>query len=141
MILSEPNLLEQLQILCEPLANHIKNHSYLGKESVIFPWFFLHPNNFQRENNRESPFNLTNILAKSFKILFHRNFRFVLVLLNQNLLGHMLSLLCISIAVFEEKDFWEKLHYKLPHKKMKKILPKQTEIELETVPFVNQNSV
>merc|ERR1711953_787023 len=52
VILSEPNLLEQLQIHCEPLADHIKNHSSL---------------------------------------------------------------------VFEEKDFWEKLHYKLPHKKMKEM--------------------
>jgi len=72
VILSEPNLLEQLQVHCEPLADHIKNHSYL---------------------------------------------------------------------VYEEQDFWEKLHYKLPHKKMKKKLPKQTEIELENQPFVNQNSV
>ena len=93
------------------------------------------------KNYRDSPFNLTNILAKSFKILFHRNFRFVLLLLIQNLLGHMLSLLCISIAVFEEKDFWEKLHYKLPHKKMKKMLHKQTEIELENEPCLNQTSV
>merc|ERR1712062_689624 len=77
VILSEPNLLEQLQIHCEPLAHHIKNHSCL---------------------------------------------------------------------VFEEQDFWEKLHYLLPHKKMQRIEtnsenpenpenPNQTEIELE--PFVN----
>jgi len=51
--------------------------------------------------------------------------------------------LCISITVFEEQDFWGKLHYKLPHKKMQRIQtnaenaenPNQAEIELE--PFVN----
>ena len=56
------------------------------------------------------------------------------------------KIICISITVYEEQDFWEKLHYKLPHKKMQRIQtnaenagnaenPNQTEIELE--PFVN----
>ena len=62
VVLSEPNLLEQLQIRCEPLALHIKNHSCL---------------------------------------------------------------------VFEEKDFWENLHYKLPHKQMETNLPNHTGIELQ----------
>ena len=62
VVLSEPNLLEQLQIRCEPLALHIKNHSCL---------------------------------------------------------------------VFEEKDFWKNLHYKLPHKQMETNLPNHTGIELE----------
>ena len=62
VVLSEPNLLEQLQIRCEPLALHIKNHSCL---------------------------------------------------------------------VFEEKDFWKNLHYKLPHKQMETNLPNHTGIELQ----------
>ena len=62
VVLSEPNLLEQVQIRCEPLALHIKNHSCL---------------------------------------------------------------------VFEEKDFWENLHYKLPHKQMETNLPNHTGIELQ----------
>ena len=40
--------------------------------------------------------------------------------------------------------FWQKLHYKLPHKNMEEIeemLPRQTEIELDNEPFINQNSV
>ena len=62
VVLSEPNLLEQLQIRCEPLALHIKNHSCL---------------------------------------------------------------------VFEEKDFWKNLHYKLPHKQMETMFPNHTGIELQ----------
>ena len=77
---------------------------------------------------------------KCFKILISQGFEILI----QNLLGH--KIICISITVYEEQDFWEKLHYKLPHKKMQRIQtnaenagnaenPNQTEIELE--PFVN----
>ena len=62
VVLSEPNLLEQLQIRCEPLALYIKNHSCL---------------------------------------------------------------------VFEEPDFWENLHYKLPHKQM------ETNHTIELEPLTN----
>ena len=87
---------------------------------------------------RSSP--LAEFFDKCFKILISQGFEILI----QNLLGH--KIICISITVFEEQDFWEKLHYKLPHKKMQRIQtnaenagnaenPNQTEIELE--PFVN----
>ena len=83
---------------------------------------------------------MAEFLDKSFKILISQGFEILI----QNLLGH--KIICISITVYEEQDFWEKLHYKLPHKKMQRIQtnaenagnaenPNQTEIELE--PFVN----
>ena len=87
---------------------------------------------------RSSP--LAEFFDTCFKILISQGFEILI----QNLLGH--KIICISITVFEEQDFWEKLHYKLPHKKMQRIQtnaenagnaenPNQTEIELE--PFVN----
>ena len=116
------------------------NH-WLTTSKTILIWvryrsFFLRLDNFQTRKNRESllrssPFSWLNFLIKSLKILISQGFDILI----QNLF--------LFIAVFEEQDFWEKLHYKLPHKKMQRIQtnagnaenPNQTEIELE--PFVN----
>ena len=94
---------------------------------------------------RSSP--LAEFFDKCFKILISQGFEILI----QNLLGH--KIICISITVFEEQDFWEKLHYLLPHKKMQRIEtnsenpenlenPNQTVIELKPlVNGANQNTV